>query len=111
MPVLPRQRDLHCVDDGIFASPDDSAIDKAIQDITRAEFDIEDQGSITDYLGVNVDKFPDGRIKLFQPHLTDQILKDVKLPRHHATATTPAASTKILRRELSAPAFNGRLNY
>jgi hypothetical protein len=30
-----------------------------------------------DYLGVHVTKLDDGRIKLTQPHLIDQIIKDV----------------------------------
>jgi hypothetical protein len=40
-------------DDGIFAGPDKQEVDKAIHEMKR-HFDMEDQGDITDYLGVNV---------------------------------------------------------
>jgi hypothetical protein len=39
------------VDDGIFCSPNLKAIKQAIQDLTKAGFDIEDKGTISDYLG------------------------------------------------------------
>jgi hypothetical protein len=42
------------VDDGIFISPDQEGIDKAIKDLQNRKFDMEDQGQLTDYLGVNV---------------------------------------------------------
>jgi hypothetical protein len=49
------------VDDGIFASPSQKAIDQAIKEL-KQRFDMEDQGSITDYLGVNVEHLPNGDI-------------------------------------------------
>ena len=42
------------VDDDIFISTSDNAIDKAIQDLKDQKLDLEDQGDIKDYLGVNV---------------------------------------------------------
>jgi hypothetical protein len=98
------------VDDGIFASPDNKAIDKAIKELAQ-RYDIEDQGNITDYLGVNVDQLPNGDIKLTQPHLIDQIVNEVKLSKRIAGRQTPAASTKILQRYESAPPFDQRFNY
>ena len=62
-------------DDGILCSPSNEAIDKVIEDINDAGFDIEDQGDLADYLGVNIERMDDGRIKLTQPHLIDQILE------------------------------------
>ena len=38
----------------LFMSPDKQAIDKAISEM-REHFDIDVQGNITDYLGVNVE--------------------------------------------------------
>jgi hypothetical protein len=83
------------VDDGIFASPEKKEIDKAIREM-KALFDIDDQGDITDYLGVNVEHLPNGDIKLSQPQLINQIIEELKLSKHIAGRQTPAASTKIL---------------
>ena len=46
---------LFYVDDRIFSSPDASAIDEVIQDIKGLGLDMEGQGNIEDYLGVNVE--------------------------------------------------------
>jgi hypothetical protein len=58
-----------------------------------------DEGDITDYLGVHVTKLDDGRIKLTQPHLINQIIKDVHFQSNTKPKTTPAASTKILNKD------------
>ena len=95
------------VDDGIFIHPDPREIDKAIKDLqnpqkAKAKFVIEDQGSINDYLGINFEYLQDGRIKLSQPHLINQIIKETGI-KQNATKPTPAASTKPLRRDEAAP--------
>jgi uncharacterized protein (UPF0147 family) len=98
------------VDDGIFAGPDSKEIDQAIEDLRAAGFDVEDKGDIKDYLGVHVTKISDGRLKLWQPHLIQQILNDVNLPKN-VTRTTPALSSKILQRDEKAPSYRGSFHY
>ena len=46
-------------------------------DNCKQTFKIDDQGNITDYFGINFDKMSDSKLKLWQPHLIDQILEDV----------------------------------
>jgi hypothetical protein len=98
------------VDDGIFASPSEAAIQEAIEQLKQT-FDIEDQGSITDYIGVNVERLPNGSLKLSQPHLIDEIIRDTNISKRAVNKSTPAASTKILHRDLSAPPFDNRFHY
>jgi hypothetical protein len=74
-------------------------------------FVIEDQGHITDYLGVNVEYLSDGRIKLTNLHLKDDILQDVYLSKRSPGKTTPAASTNIFHCNSSSPVFNNQFNY
>jgi hypothetical protein len=92
------------VDDGIFASPDSNEIDQAIDDLRSAGFDVEDKGDIKDYLGVHVTKLADKKLKLWQPHLIQQIVSDVGLSKN-VTRTAPALSSKILQRNEKAPAY------
>ena len=40
---------------------------------------IEDQGHLADYVGVNIKKTKDGAGKFTQPTLIDSIIKDVRL--------------------------------
>jgi hypothetical protein len=62
-------------DDGIFALPDSKEVDKAISEM-KTLFNIDDQGDLKDYLSVNVEKLPNGDIKLHltQHHLINQII-------------------------------------
>jgi hypothetical protein len=57
--------------DGIFAFPDNKEVDKAISGM-KTLFNIDNQGNLKDYLGVNVEKLPNGNIKLTQPHLINK---------------------------------------
>jgi hypothetical protein len=98
------------VDDGIFAGPDESEIKQAIKDFRKVGFDIEDKGNIKDYLGVNVTKLPDGRLKLWQPHLIRQIIQDVNLSIK-TIRSTPALASKILQRDEKAPSYKGSFHY
>ncbi len=66
------------IDNGVFASfasPLDDNITQALKDLKRIGCDIEDQGELSDYLGVNI-KQKQGIAHLMQPHLIDQIIKD-----------------------------------
>ena len=99
------------VDDGIFVSTSDDAIDKAIQDLKDQKLNLEDQGDIKDYLGVNVTELDNGKIKLSQPHIIDQIIEDTKIPINGETKPTPAPSTKILVPDIEGKEFDNRFNY
>ena len=64
------------VDNGIFTSPNDKDTTKDMSDLRSSNCNIEDQGGIEDYLGVNVMQDLTG-IHLIYPHLMDQIIKDI----------------------------------
>lgn len=64
------------VDDGILIGPSKDEIDKIIKELQQV-LKMTDEGDLKDYLGVNVEKRNDGSIKLSQPHLIDQIIRDV----------------------------------
>ena len=64
------------IDDAIFMGPDSSAIDKCIKDM-KGFFAMQDEGDISDYLGIKVSKLPNGTIKLAQLQLINSILHDL----------------------------------
>ena len=98
-------------DDSILAGPDLSEIDKAIKDIQAAKLDITIEGDIQDFLGINIERKEDGTVLLTQPHLIDQVIKDLKLPDNTATKSTPAASSKLLSRHSDSKPFDGSFHY
>ena len=64
---------------------------------------MESQGTIEDYLGVQVTRLPDGSFKLSQPHLIDSILRDLGLinadgqPMPNVKSlSTPSLLTKLI---------------
>eukprot|EP00978_Attheya_sp_CCMP212_P037949 scaffold183254_cov63-Attheya_sp.AAC.3 len=89
------------VDDGIFTSPDSEAINKAIEEIKELGLDIDDQGDIEDYLGVNVERVGDTFV-LTQPQLIDQIIEDLALEGSRPKPI-PALSTRPLIRDENEP--------
>ena len=104
------------LDDGIFYSPDATAVDAAIADLLNEEktgtrFELENRGDVSDYLGINFDRKPDGRVFLTQPHLIQQIIDDVNLPVNQRDRTTPAASSRILQRDEGATDFDNSFDY
>ena len=79
-------------DDSIIAGPDEKELDRVIEDIKQAKLDITVEGDLQDFLGVNIDRKGD-QIKLSQPHLMQQILKDLKLDESNVT---PEANPRII---------------
>jgi hypothetical protein len=67
-------------------------------------------GDVNDYLGINFESFPGGKVKLSQPHLIDAILRDVKLTPQDSRRRTPGKQT-VLGRDLKGVEFDGRFHY
>ena len=100
-------------DDSLLAGPDKREIEKIIEELqTKANLQITVEGDLADFLGVNIDRRQDGTIHLTQPHLIDQILKDLRLDDDKINARSiPAASSKLLARHSKSPSFDDSFNY
>jgi hypothetical protein len=99
-------------DDSILAGPDQSEIDQIIREMEEAKLDITVEGDLQDFLGVNIERMPDGSINLTQPHLIDQILDDLRLNDDNvAEKTIPATSSKLLSRHSYSDPFDNSFNY
>ena len=99
-------------DDSLLAGPDKKEIDQIIEDIKKAKLNITDEGDIQDFLGINISMNKDKTVTLTQPHLIDQILKDVGMDGNNVKVKdTPASSSKILGRAKDEPDFDKSFNY
>ena len=65
---------------GIFIGLYSKAIARAIKEIERAGYGIEDKGTIGDYLGIHFEDQDNGKIKLTQPQLIYLIINDIHIP-------------------------------
>ena len=75
-----------------------SSLEQAIEDIKKANLDITIEGDLQDFLGINITRKGDGTIHLAQPHLIDQILKDLSIKDDTKPKTTLASSSRLLSR-------------
>ena len=98
-------------DDSILVGPDKSEIDKIIQDMVTVGLKITDEGTLEDFLGVNITKQPNGSFELKQPHLVDQILEDLKMTSNVKEKPTPAPSSKILTHQEDSEPFDKSFHY
>jgi hypothetical protein len=90
-------------DDTILLGPNQEEIERIVK-LLGKNFKVDDQGTLNDYLGVNIEERPDGKLELTQPTLLLSILKDVGLwdsgRKHMATSrSTPAYHTTILAKD------------
>jgi hypothetical protein len=103
-------------DDGIFVGPTDQDINEAYKCLTEPigehrAFKMTDEGDLSDYLGVKVEKLPNGTIKLSQPHLIQQVLNDLNFNERTGTKPTPASTSVKIDRDLHGAPFNETWDY
>ena len=96
------------IDDCIIFGPNGPSIDAVVADLRACShrFTVDDQGDIGDFLGIQVQKFPDGTIQLTQPQLIDAILKDLHLQSGSNAKKTPAVPNNILHKDTDGPDMN-----
>jgi Reverse transcriptase (RNA-dependent DNA polymerase) len=84
------------VDDGILVSPDSNQIQVELSTM-RERFNISVEGTISDYVGVNVERTEDGKIHMSQPNIIRSILKELNFNDDTKEKSTPAYSSTILK--------------
>ena len=108
-------------DDGIFIGPTDKQIqecfDLLAQEFTDSKgkkhraFKITDEGTLSDYLGVEIKPLPNGTIKLSQPQMISSILKDLGFNDRTKTKPSPAPSNLRLDRDIDGDEMTGEFHY
>lgn len=99
------------VDDSILMGPDDKELQKLVSTLSK-HFEIQEEGDLCDYLGINIVKHEDGSLTLTQPQLIDSILQDLKLDQGNVNLRlTPAFKTVILHKDADGKDFNGSFHY
>jgi Reverse transcriptase (RNA-dependent DNA polymerase)/GAG-pre-integrase domain len=94
---------LFYVDDGIFLGPNKREIDREIKSL-QTSFNLTDEGTLDEFLGIKITKTPEGGMNLTQPTLIKRILKAVsKNPKNFPNRTEPTPATKVLQKDLGGP--------
>ena len=90
------------INDCILLSLKDELIDQGIQDLHAAEpcFNMEDQGTVNDFLGIQVKYNKNGEITLTQLQLIASILSNLHLQSDKVIIhKTPCLSTILLHKD------------
>jgi hypothetical protein len=95
------QRTLN-IDTSLNNYPDKEEIDLLVKSL-RKTFKIEDQGNLSDYLGIKIERKPDGTLEWTQPTLTQSILKDLKLDREEIKGKQNEPNIKSVPANTSVP--------
>ena len=102
------------IDDCLLLSAKDELINQGIQDLHAAEprFNMEDQGTVNDFLCIQAKHKKNGEIMLTQPQLIASILSNL----HHQkdnfiTQKTPCLSTVLLHKDPKGKPMNTEFNY
>ena len=68
-----------------------------ITDLKSANFNVEDEGTLDDYLVMNIQVFPDDKIYCSHNLFINQIIEDVQPYQSKSYLEIPVASTNILQ--------------
>jgi hypothetical protein len=82
-------------DDGILISPQKEGLENALK-MLQSTFKISVEGTLSDYVGVNVEKTGEEEYHLSQPNIINSIIKEVNFGNDTKSAKTPSYSTAIL---------------
>ena len=98
--------------DSILAGPNEEEIKQIVVDLKKTKLNVTEEGDLEDFLGVHIERKRDGTIHLTQPHLIDQILKDLRLKDDNVTTKPiPASSSKLLSRHSDSVPFDKSFDY
>ena len=64
-----------------------------IKDLKKANLEVTYEGNLEDFLWVNIE-WKEGHIKLSQPHLVEQVIKDFGL-KHNKVLSKPIPVAKV----------------
>jgi hypothetical protein len=99
-------------DDSLLAGPDETELESILLRMKEVGLKITHEDGIEDFLGVKVDRRPDGTIELTQPQLIDSILQDLRLDQNDTTVKkTPSMISLVLGRHLEAEPFDHHFHY
>ena len=69
------------------------------------------EGALSDYLGVNIERLPNGLIKLYQPQIIDQIIEDLGFNERTTIKDTPAVPSVRLNQDIAGKPHSKQWHY
>jgi Reverse transcriptase (RNA-dependent DNA polymerase) len=98
------------VDDGIFVSPDDNQLAEELK-VLQENFKVSVEGTLSDYVGVNIERTEDNKIHMSQPNIIRSILKELNFTDDTKSQSTPAYSSTVLKHGKDLESHKADWNY
>ncbi len=100
-------------DDSILAGPDKDELNAIYQEMKNTGLDMTmEDGGLSDFLGVNIERINETTFHLSQPHLIEKIVSDLGLQGNNvAIKDTPAQTNKVLSAHLDSEPFDQHFHY
>lgn len=102
------------IDDSIIIAPELRDIEECIQEIKNTNLKLTDEGIVSEFLGVKIERRGKDTILFSQPTLIKTILQELRLLNNQTTSTPkdiPMKSSKILSRHPTSKDFDGNFHY
>ena len=99
------------VDDLIIMSREESDVNQAFKDIQAAGFDINCVGSLSEYLGIQIQQTDNGNIHLKQPTIIKQILHGLNFNQRTKVKQNPAKIGTTLDKATKEPSHDANWDY
>ena len=101
------------IDDCIVFGPNEKTIDKVVNDLrlSSENFTLDDQGEVSDFLGIQIQTRHDGSIVLTQPQLIDSIIQDLHLQSRSNHKNTTAITSKLMHKHADGPEMTPDFHY
>ena len=95
------------VHDGIIVDKNMREINKVINELKEARYNIEIEAIFTDYLNVNIKYLDKNTFELIQPQIIQQIMEDLEVMKKHCTSPQiPAKSSRFLQRFRNSKSYD-----
>jgi hypothetical protein len=100
-------------DNSILAGPSQQEIDKILEDLKKVKVGLTIEGTLNDFLGINIDRKDDGTtLHLSQPKLIEHILNDLRLlDENIIPKDMPMVSSRLLPKHQESAPFDGSFHY
>jgi hypothetical protein len=99
------------VDDSILMGPNEAELEYLVKQMGK-RFEIQEEGNLGDFLGIQIAREPDGNLTLTQPQLIESILQDLGLDKKNVKGrTTPALKTVLIHKDPDGEPFDNSFHY
>ncbi len=99
------------VNDSILMGPDQAELEHLVKLMSK-RFEIQEEGTLGDFLGIQIMREAEGNLNLTQPQLITSILQDLGLEESNVKGrTTPALKTVLVQKDSDGEPFDNSFNY